>query len=172
MCAAIRHLQQLVLWNNPFTDQFLPGMPTSSILPSRPDVAVVAVDPLTFPVSHYQLHGGHIQHESMPPVHSRQARESERTLDAARNLRELLDMSSTPEPTEAPAIPKRAFKGAAGGSGHGGFTGKARPMLNRGRQRRKDVFHELRTSLISKSSGLFDGRPDPTSWRSTKVPCN
>ena len=143
-------------------------MPTSSILPKRLDVEVVAVDPLAYPAGRHQPFAEHTQ-DSMPAIHTNQAANAERMLDAARNLRELLDMSSTPEPIqEAPSVPNRAFKGPA--AAHGGFAGTNRPLLNRGPRRRKNVFHELRTSLISKSSGLFDGRPDPASWRTTKVP--
>ena len=31
------------------------------------------------------------------------------------------------------------------------------------------MFTELKTSLISSSSGVFNGRPDPLSWRTTKA---
>jgi len=54
-------------------------------------------------------------------------------------------------------------------SAHGGFSGKSKPLLNRGPRRRGDAYNELKTSLSSNSLSLYDGSPDPKAWRTTKA---
>lgn len=170
-CGTIASLRRLVVWNNPLADGFHPGMPTSSILPGRSDVHVVAVDPITCPPLSYRAHGPsaarqqQAQRDAAAGLQMQPHRQHTNNADAARRLREFLDLSSTPEPgDEKVGLPQRAFKGPMGN-----FAGSTKPLLNRGPSNAKDIFSNLRLSLISKSTGRFNGCPDPRSWRTTKA---
>merc|ERR1712188_224684 len=88
-CENIHYLKRLCVWGNPFADAYHPALPTQEILPSRPDITILPVDPISYRPQNFRAAPG--PYTMQPTAVKAQAIREEAPYDAAFRLQSLLD---------------------------------------------------------------------------------